>query len=191
MVEFTIINRAIKKILSYFILKVNQQYYVSKMLRIQCDDPSTIHIYGKVDFGSEPWLISMGNNIYITDGVKFLTHDGGTLLFRDRVPDLEITKPISLGSNVYIGNNAIILPGVSIGNEVIVGAGSVVTHDVPDHAVVAGVPAKTIKSTEEYFRKAQDESLHLGHLTGATKNRALMAYFGRATKEWAGEKHAH
>lgn len=42
-------------------------------------------------------MITLGKNVYITAGVKFITHDGGTLLFRDRVPDLEITKPIIVG----------------------------------------------------------------------------------------------
>lgn len=48
-------------------------------------------------------------------GVKFITHDGGTLIYRQYVPDLEITKPIKIGDNVYIGNNVIILQGVTKG----------------------------------------------------------------------------
>ena len=46
-------------------------------------------------------------SVHITDGVKFLTHDGGTLFFRKDLPDLEITKPITVGNDVYFGNNAI------------------------------------------------------------------------------------
>ncbi len=75
-----------------------------------------MRIYGKVGFGSEPWIINIGDNVYITDGVKFITHDGGTLLFRDHVPDLEITKPITIGNNVYVGNDVIFLPGVTVGS---------------------------------------------------------------------------
>lgn len=55
------------------------------------------------------------------DDVKFIIHDGGTLLYRYFELDLEITKPIAIGDNVYIGNNAIILPGVKIGNNVVIG----------------------------------------------------------------------
>lgn len=73
------------------------------------------HIYGKVSWNTEPWLITLGNNAHITDGVKFITHDGGTLIYRQYVPDLEITKPIKIGDNVYIGNNVIILQGVTKG----------------------------------------------------------------------------
>ncbi len=64
-----------------------------------------VHIYGKIKWGSEPWLITLGKNVHLTNGVEFITHDGGTLLFRKQVPDLEITKPIVVGNNVYIGNN--------------------------------------------------------------------------------------
>ncbi len=136
------------------------------------------HIYGKVYWGSEPWIITLGENIFITDGVKFITHDGGTLLFRSVVPDLEITKPIVLGDNVYLGNNVIILPGVTIGNNVVIGAGSVVAKDIPDNSVAVGVPAKVIKSIDEYFQKLQRESLHLGHLKGKEKDDALKKYYG-------------
>ena len=73
------------------------------------------HIYGKVSWNTEPWLITLGNNAHITDGVKFITHDGGTLIYRQYVPDLEIIKPIKIGDNVYIGNNVIILQGVTKG----------------------------------------------------------------------------
>lgn len=104
--------------------------------------------------------------MHITEGVRFITHDGGTLLFRDRVPDLEITKPIIVGNNVYIGNNVIILPGVTIGNNVIIGAGVVVSKSIPDNSVAVGNPARVIKTADEYFGKIQKESIHLGHLKG-------------------------
>lgn len=107
-----------------------------------------IHIYGKVSWGSEPWIITIGSNIHITDGVRFITHDGGTLLYRSQVPDLEITKPIRLGDDVYIGNNVILLPGVTVGNKVIIGAGAVVTKNIPDNSVAVGVPARVIKSAD-------------------------------------------
>lgn len=140
--------------------------------------PGGVHIYGGISWGTEPWIITMGSNVHLTDGIRFLTHDGGTLLFRDRVPDLEITKPINIGNNVYIGNNVIILPGVTIGNDVIIGAGAVVSKSIPDNSVAVGVPARVIKTTDEYFEKLQKESLHLGHLKGEVKDRALMEYYG-------------
>lgn len=137
-----------------------------------------VYLYGNIGWSTEPWIITLGDNVHITDGVKFLTHDGGTLLFRDRVPDLEITKPIVVGNNVYIGNNTIILPGVTIGNNVIIGAGAVVSRNIPDDSVAVGVPARVVKSMDEYFNKIQSESLHLGHLVGLEKDIALKEYYG-------------
>ena len=67
----------------------------------------------------------------------------GTHDFKD--PSLQlITKPITIGKNSFIGARVMILPGVSIGDQAIVGAMSVVSKDVPDHQVVAGNPAKKI-----------------------------------------------
>ena len=99
-------------------------------------------------------------------------------MFRDQIPDLEITKPIVIGNDVYIGNNVLILPGVSVGNKVIIGAGAVVTHDIPDNSVVVGVPARVIKTADEYLEKIKRESLHLGHLKGEEKDKALKEYYG-------------
>lgn len=124
------------------------------------------------------WRVRNSRNFnYLTNGVKFITHDGGTLLFRYIVSDLEITKPITLGDNCYLGNDVTLMPGVTIGNNCIVGTGSIVTKDIPDNSVAVGIPAKVIKSTNEYLEKIKKESLHLGHLKGQEKDRALMDYY--------------
>ena len=128
-------------------------------------------------FGTEPWMITIGNNVHITTGCQFITHDGGTLILRHRIPDLELSAPISIGDNVYIGVNAIILPGVSIGNNVIVGAGSVVTKNISSNSVAVGNPARVIKTLDDYLEKAKENSLHLGHLKGKEKDNALRDYF--------------
>lgn len=57
-------------------------------------------------------------------------------------------KPVTIGRDVWIGANCTILPGVTIGNNVVVAAGAVVTNDVPDNCVVGGVPAKVVKTLE-------------------------------------------
>lgn len=124
-------------------------------------------------FGSEPWMITLGDNVHITSEVRFITHDGGTLPLRKEVPDLEITKPITVGNDVFIGVRSLIMPGVHIGNRCIIAAGSVVTKDIPDNQVWGGVPARFIKSTDDYMEKLQHESLHLGHLKGEEKAKEL------------------
>lgn len=140
---------------------------------------SDVHIYGNPSkmFGSEPWLIKLGSHVHITTDVLFITHDGGTLLFRHQIPDLEITAPIIVGDFVYIGVRSVILPGVKIGNNCIIAAGSIVSKDIPDNSVVGGIPAKFIKYTSEYFEGIQGKSLHLGHLKGKFKDRELKKHF--------------
>ncbi len=137
-----------------------------------------VHVFGRVEWQTEPWIITLGKNVYITDGVKFITHDGSTLIFRQFTPDLEITKPIVVGDDVFIGNNTIILPGVTIGSKVVIGAGSVVSRDIPDNSLAVGVPARVVKTADEFYEKLQRESLHLGHLKGKEKDRALREYYG-------------
>ena len=104
------------------------------------------------NFGSEPWLVEIGNRVTVASGVLFFTHDGASRLFRDR---LEGSSPwgnrfgtIRIFDNCFIGANAILLPGVQVGPESIVGAGSVVTRSVPPRTVAAGVPARQLCSLE-------------------------------------------
>lgn len=123
--------------------------------------------------GSEPWMISIGNDCYITAGVQFINHDGGTLILRKEVPTLEWTAPIEVGNDVYIGVRSIILPNVKIGNRCIIGAGSVVTKSIPDNSVFAGVPAKFICTTDEYLEKMKKKSLECGHLQGNEKAKII------------------
>lgn len=114
-----------------------------------CDiDPS-------VFFGSEPYLITIGNQVRITKNVQFVTHDGGMWVLRNMgiAKNADKFGKIVIKDNVNIGWNSVIMPGVTIGNNVVVGLGSIVTKDVPDNTVVAGVPAKKICSIEEYFDK--------------------------------------
>ena len=113
-------------------------------------------IYRGVYWPSEPYLIEIGDNVRITDGVRFITHDGGVWVLRnlyDEMVNADIFGKITIGSNVHIGVNSIIMPGVKIGNNVIIGCGAVVTHDVEDNTIVAGVPARPIKTVKEYREK--------------------------------------
>jgi acetyltransferase-like isoleucine patch superfamily enzyme len=132
---------------------------------------NNVRFYGmrSSTFSSEPWLVSIGDNVYVTAGVCFITHDGGALVLRKEVPDLDWAAPITIGNDVYIGLRSLILPGVSIGDRCIIGAGSVVTKSIPSNSVAAGVPARVIETTDEYLEALQEKSLHCGHLHGAEK----------------------
>ncbi len=104
-------------------------------------------------FGSEPWLISIGNKVTITSGVKLLTHDGSTWLFNDEKGRRYKYNRIVIGSNIFIGVDSIIMPGVKIDDNVIIAAGSVVTKSVPSGVIIGGNPAKIIGNYSEYGKK--------------------------------------
>lgn len=113
------------------------------------------HIY-IFQLGTEPFLISIGDNVTITSGVRVLTHDGSTALVKDaQGRRYQNYKPVSIGSNVFVGINSIILPGVSIGDNCVVAAGSVVTRDVPDGSVVGGNPARALGTFDDFQTKVR------------------------------------
>ena len=108
------------------------------------------------NFGTEPYMISFGNNVHIASGVTFINHDITALMFRymDNDPTIDERKGyITIGDNVFIGANSTILYDVKIGNNVIIGAGSLVNKDVPDGSIVGGVPCKVIGEFEKYKEK--------------------------------------
>jgi acetyltransferase-like isoleucine patch superfamily enzyme len=107
---------------------------------------------GRNHFGSEPYLIKMGDYVSITSST-FITHDGGVWVFRNEEPDIDVVRPIRIGNNVFVGSNCTILPGVRIGDNVVVGASSVITKELMGGFVYAGNPAKPIKTIQEYRAK--------------------------------------
>ena len=117
-----------------------------------CDNGKNIHV-------GDYFLANY--NVTILDGAAFTAGDNvwigpNTLIScfnhpltpKGRRQYLAIVKPITIGNDVWIGGNCTILPGVTIGNNVVVAAGAVVTKDVPDNTLVGGVPAKKIRDLE-------------------------------------------
>src|SRR3954452_22076205 len=102
-----------------------------------------------VNFGSEPWLVTLGDHVSATD-TAFVTHDGGVWVFRDEWPDADVFGPITVGNNVFFGGGVVVMPGVTIGDNVVIGARSVVSRDIPSNSVAAGLPAQVIKSLDEF-----------------------------------------
>lgn len=102
---------------------------------------------------ADPKLIIFHNNVHVASGVTFVNHDiTHNMLNNLGIGNFSYVEGcIEVMDNVFIGANSTILPNVRIGSNVIIGAGSVVTHDVPDNSVVAGVPAKVIKTFDEYL----------------------------------------
>lgn len=96
--------------------------------------------------------ISIGKNTDIGSGCKIIDNDFHPLPYSQRTPEEQIDKikkrPIVIGEGCFIGANSIILKGTVLGNNVVVGAGSVVSGKFPDNVIIAGNPAKIIKQNE-------------------------------------------
>ena len=118
----------------------------------RCDNGLNIHVgdeflanYNVTILDISP--VSMGDNVWIAPNT-LITTVGHPISPKGRREHLGISKPITIGNDVWIGGNVTILPGVTIGSNVVVAAGAVVTKDVPDNCVVGGVPAKVIREIE-------------------------------------------
>ena len=99
--------------------------------------------------GLFPWLITIGDNVCLSANVKILAHDTST----EYANGYTKIGTVTIGNDVYVGYGAIILCNVRIGDHVIIGAGSVVTKDIPDWSIAAGNPCKVIRKITEEDRK--------------------------------------
>lgn len=118
-----------------------------------------------VDFDlTEPNKIYVGENTVIAKGTTLLTHDFsiecGLVAIGETRSDYEVQflKEIHVGKDCFIGARSFILPGTTIGNNCIIGAGSVVSGDVPDNSIYAGNPAHFIAHTDEWARKKLEQN---------------------------------
>ena len=128
-------------------------------------------------FGSEPYLVRLGDHVEVTSGVNFITHDGGAWVFRDEHPDLDVLAPIDVGNNVFIGQNSVVLPGTVIGDNCVVGAGSVVRGKLEPDGVYAGVPVRRIKELSEYRQGLLKRNLGTKTMNTDDKHTYLKNYF--------------
>ena len=97
------------------------------------------------------FLITIGDDVTMSTRVTVMAHDASTK------KTLGYTKigQVHIGNHVFIGANTTILPGVTIGDYAVIGAGSVVTHDISARTVAAGVPAKEICDVDAYAERFQ------------------------------------
>lgn len=105
----------------------------------------------------DPAKVTFGDNVFIAPNCGFYTA-GHPIDAELRNQLLEFAYPITVGNNVWFGGNVVVLPGVTIADNVVIGAGSVVTKDIPANVVAVGNPCKVLREiTEEdktkYFKK--------------------------------------
>ncbi len=103
--------------------------------------------------GGEPYLVEIGDHCTIAAGTSLITHDGAGWLFTNEHPSVQKFGKIVIKDNCFIGIRSIIMPNVTIGPNAIVGAGAVVTKDVPPNTIVGGNPARIIGTTDEYRKR--------------------------------------
>ena len=123
-------------------------------------------------FGSERQLITIGNDFYSSSNVQFLTHDGSVNVIRNKYKEFEnidILLPIKIGNNAFLGFGVILLPGATIGHNVIVGAVTIVRGQLKSNSVYAGAPARYICSLENYLDKHKDSFVNTKNLSKKDK----------------------
>lgn len=98
---------------------------------------------------SHCWLIEIGNDVVFAPRVHILAHDASMW----NETGYARISPVKIGNNVFVGAGSIVLPGVTLGDNVVVGAGSIVTKSFPSNTVIAGNPAKMICTYDEFISK--------------------------------------
>jgi len=92
--------------------------------------------------------VTFGDNVFVGPNCAFYTaiHPIDP---KERAAGIETAKPIRVGNNVWFGGNATVLPGVTIGDNCVIGAGSVVVKDIPDNSVAVGNPCRVVRSIKD------------------------------------------
>lgn len=110
---------------------------------------------------TDPAYVRLGNNVHLT-GCTIFGHDGSVnMLTRATGKVLDRVGRVDIRDNVFIGHQAMVMPGVTIGPMAIVAAGSVVTRDVPPDSIVAGSPAKVIGQVSTYLERLEADTTQL------------------------------
>ena len=113
-----------------------------------------VYFYSRI-FPAEPEQVRLKSNIVVATNVRFMTHDRMDLIIKWKYGK-DVKKyigSINVGNNVFIGCDTVILPGVTIGDNCIIGAGSVVTKDLESGGIYAGAPAKKVGNFEDFIEK--------------------------------------
>lgn len=153
----------IKKLYIYFYCKSNSQRYIAHLRKLGIKIGEGCVVRGlrnsAIDI-SRPSLVEIGNYVDMNVNFTILTHDYVTSVFlRKYKTFVNSSGKVKIGNNIYFGKNCTVLKGVTIGDNCIIGAGSLVNKSIPANSVAAGVPAKVICSLDEYYKKRCIESI--------------------------------
>lgn len=132
-------------------------------------------------FSLEPYLVEIGDGVGISGGTMFLTHDGAAWLLRRRGrAAAQHFGRIVVGSETYIGQNCLILPGTTIGARCVIGAGAVVRGSIPENSVVIGNPCQVVGRTSLLLEMmdSSPNTLDSFHLPASEREAMLRRHFG-------------
>lgn len=129
----------------------------------------------------EAYLLEIGDRVAVAGGTVFLTHDGAAWLLRRTRTEAQHFGRIVVGSDTFIGQNCLILPGARIGAHCVVGAGAVVRGTIPDGTVALGNPAAVVGRTSLFLAMmdASPDTLDTFSLSAAERERRVRDHFGR------------
>ena len=109
---------------------------------------------------SRPALVTIGDNVDMNKNFQILTHDWSSHVFLGLYDEfINSSGAVTIGSNIYFGTDVIVLKGVTIGDNCIIGAGSIVTRDIPSNSVATGVPCNVVCSIDEYYSRRKKKGL--------------------------------
>lgn len=155
--------KLMKMVVKYFPRLIPSPYFYTKILQmegISIGNHTIIYDPNSQTIDRErPWMLKIGDYCKITKGCTILTHDYSRSVMRmvdgQIIGEAGIT---TIGNNVFIGMHSTILMGCNIGDNVIIGAGSVVSGKIPSNVVVAGNPAKVVRTLEKHIEIRKSKS---------------------------------
>lgn len=153
---------SLKKFIKRFIFRLRADFTTEDLIDMgMIVGKNFRRMHGTILDPSHCWLISIGDNVTMAPRVHILAHDASVChhLGYARIGRVDI------GDNVFIGAESVILPGVRIGNNSVIGANSTVTKDIPANVVAAGNPAKVICNIEEYIERNK-KRMKTGYIYG-------------------------
>jgi maltose O-acetyltransferase len=136
------------------------EWYVRRGLRMgeRCDLQQPFELDP-----SHCWLVEIGDDVTFAPEVHVIVHDAST---KHCVGHTRVA-PVRIGSRVFVGARTTILPGVTIGDDVLIGAASVVSRDIPSSTVAAGNPACSLGSIDDYYARIRERFAQAPHFQKA------------------------